>query len=129
MNFIVNFYSCLDENYDSFEEIIQGIETDNIMYLTTQIGDSVVVPTLGECEYIVKKVVKKFYNKELDIYVSKVKSQDQLIDEANTSTNSTIIRMFDSVRDAKIFDFTSVINSNIISTIKNTKDKDMIMLK
>jgi hypothetical protein len=129
MNFIVNFYSCLDENYDSFEEIIQGIETDNIMYLTTQIGDIVVVPTLGECEYIVKKVVKKFYNKELDIYVSKVKSQDQLIDEANTSTNSTIIRMFDSVRDAKIFDFTSVINSNIISTIKNSKDKDMIMLK
>jgi HJR/Mrr/RecB family endonuclease len=129
MNFIVNFYSYLEDTYDSYEEVIQGIETDNIMYLTAQIGDIVVVPTLGECEYVVEKVVKKFFNKELDIYISKVKSPDQLMEEVKTVANKTIRTMLDSFKDAKIFDFSSSINSSIINPIKNSKNKDTLMLK
>lgn len=126
MNFIVNFYSLID---DTYEQVIEEIETDNIMYMTVQSGDTVVIPTLGDTEYFVEKVVKKFYNKELDIYISKIKDEDEILEEVKTIANRTIKTMFDSFKDAKIFDFSSSINSSIINPIKSSKDKDTLMLK
>lgn len=126
MNFIVNVYSFID---DTYEQVIQEIETDNIMYLTVQSGDNVVIPTLGECEYIVEKVVKKFHNKELDIYIMKIKNEEEFIEEVRTIANRTMKTVFDSFKDAKIFDFSNSINSSIITPIKNSKNKDVLILK
>lgn len=117
MKVVVNFYILSDENEDNYQELITGIKTENPMYLTLQSGDTIVSPKEENVEYIVNEIVKDFYKEELNIYISKVKSNGEILDEIGQIANKTIQSMLDSFKDV----FTEL--DKTLSP-EPTKDKD-----
>lgn len=95
---IVNFYLLPDNDEGDYEELTTGIRTENIMYLTLQSGDAIILPKDENTEFTVDKVVKNFYNGEIDIYVSKPKDASEIFGELESFANNTLKTMFDSLK-------------------------------
>lgn len=98
MKTIVNFYLLSDEQEGDYEELTTGIKTDNLMYLTLQAGNVIIPPTDDSTEFVVDKIVKNFYNGEIDIYVSETKDVGELFEEIESFANNTLKTMFDSLK-------------------------------
>lgn len=102
MNMTINFYVMLDGNMSVYNKLGNEIKTDNPMYITLQAGDVIIAPE-DNTEYVVVKTVKNLYKEELDIYISKIKSKDEIMDEIEDFANKTIKTMLDSIKYT--FDF------------------------
>jgi hypothetical protein len=114
MKAIVNFYLLPDNEEDDYEELTTGIRTDNIMYLTLQSGDVIILPKDDSTQFTVDKIVKNFYNGEIDIYVSKTKEVNELFEEIESFANNTLKTMIDSLKT----------NFSNIDTIEASDEKD-----
>ncbi|MCT8975339.1 hypothetical protein N4T77_01880 [Clostridium sp. CX1] len=97
MNPIVNFYLISEDEEDSFEELAVGIKSDNSMYFTLQVQDTVIPPNDESTQYTVAKIVKNFYSGEMDVYLSKTKNPDELLEEIGSFANETLKTMFGSL--------------------------------
>jgi hypothetical protein len=98
MKIIVNFYLLSDDQEGNYEELTTGIKTDNLMYLTLQPGNVIILPKDDSTQFTVDKVVKNFYNGEIDIYISKAKDVSELFEEIESFANNTLKTMFDSLK-------------------------------
>lgn len=98
MKTIVNFYLLSDDQNGDYEELTTGIKTDNLMYLTLQSGNVIILPTDDSTQFTVDKVVKNFYDGEIDIYISKAKDVSELFEEIESFANNTLKTMFDSLK-------------------------------
>lgn len=98
MKIIVNLYLLSGDEEGAFEELATGIKTDNLMYLTLQTGNVIIAPTDDTTQFVVERVVKNFYNGEIDIYVSKAKEVDELFEEIESFANNTLKTMIDSLK-------------------------------
>lgn len=98
MKIIVNLYLLSGDDEGDFEELATGIKTDNLMYLTLQTGNVIIAPTDDSTQFVVERVVKNFYNGEIDIYVSKAKEVDELFEEIESFANNTLKTMIDSLK-------------------------------
>ncbi|MBC2581385.1 hypothetical protein [Clostridium sp. DJ247] len=99
MKTIINFYLALEENEDLYADFENGIETDNPMYLTLQAGDTIISPKEEKTEYVVDKIVKNFYDEKLEVYISRTKSNTEILDEIGVIANKTLQTMLDSFKD------------------------------
>lgn len=98
MKVIVNFYLVSDNEEGDYEKLTTGIRTENLMYLTLQSGDVIILPRDDSTQFTVDKVVKNFYNGEIDIYVSRTKDASELFEEIESFANNTLKTMFDSLK-------------------------------
>ncbi|KZL88774.1 hypothetical protein [Clostridium magnum] len=114
MKAIVNFYLLSDNQEGDYEELTTGIRTDNIMYLTLQSGDVIILPRDDSTQFTVDKIVKNFYNGEIDIYVSKTKEVNELFEEIESFANNTLKTMIDSLKT----------NFSNIDTIEASDEED-----
>ncbi len=120
MKTIFNFYLLYEDEDDSYEDLLTGIETEDLIYLTLQAGDYVVLPDDENSEFIVSKVVKNISNHQIDIYVSKLKGAEEIFGELETFASKTLQTMFDSIK-ANIDD----INKDKIEDTKETYLEDV----
>jgi hypothetical protein len=118
MKTLINFYISSGENDNSYEDLVTGIETDNPMYLTLQTGDTIILPKEKDVEFMVNELVKDFSREELDVYVSRIKSNDEIIDELGLIANKTIQSMLDSFKGV-FSELDKTINSNVQNSSGN----------
>jgi len=114
MKTIVNFYLLSDNEEGNYEKLTTGIRTENIMYLTLQSGDVIILPKDDSTQFTVDKIVKNFYNGEIDIYVSKTRDAGELFEELESFANNTLKTMFDSLKT----------NFSNIDTIEEKDEED-----
>lgn len=120
MKVVVNFYLLSDSQEGDYEKLTTGIRTENLMYLTLQSGDIIMLPSDDSTQFTVDKVVKNFYNGEIDIYVSKTKEASELFEEIESFANSTLKTMFDSLK-------TNFSNIDTIEEKEEEKDKGVYL--
>jgi hypothetical protein len=118
MKTLINFYISSGENDNSYEDLVTGIETDNPMYLTLKTGDTIILPKEKDVEFMVNELVKDFSREELDVYVSRIKSNDEIIDELGLIANKTIQSMLDSFKGV-FSELDKTINSNVQNSSGN----------
>lgn len=118
MKTLINFYISSGENDNSYEDLVTGIETDNPMYLTLKTGDTIILPKEKDVEFMVNELVKDFSREELDVYVSRIKSNDEIIDELGVIANKTIQSMLDSFKGV-FSELDKTINSNVQNSSGN----------
>lgn len=122
MKTIVNFYLLSDDQEGDYEELTTGIKTDNLMYLTLQPGNVIILPTDDSTQFTVDKIVKSFYDGEMDIYISKAKDASELFEEIESFANNTLKTMFDSLK-------TSFSNIDTIEEPEEEEDSKEVYLK
>jgi hypothetical protein len=122
MKTIVNFYLLSDEQEGDYEELNTGIKTDNLMYLTLQPGNVIILPKDDSTQFTVDKIVKNFYNGEIDIYISKAKDVGELFEEIESFANNTLKTMFDSLK-------TNFSNIDTIEEPEEEEDSKAVYLK
>lgn len=120
MKVVVNFYLLSDSQEGDYEKLTTGIRTENLMYLTLQSGDIIMLPSDDSTQFTVDKVVKNFYNGEIDVYVSKTKEASELFEEIESFANSTLKTMFDSLK-------TNFPNIDTIEEKEEEKDKGVYL--
>lgn len=98
MKVLVNFYLLSEDVDDSYEDLVEGIEADNPMYLSLQTGDVVVLPDNNDLEFVISKIVKNLSNQQIDVYVSKLKGAEEIFDELESFASKTLQTMFDSIK-------------------------------
>lgn len=98
MKVLVNFYLLSEDLEDSYEDLVEGIEADNPMYLSLQTGDIVVLPDNDDLEFVISKIVKNLSNQQIDVYVSKLKGAEEIFDELESIASKTLQTMFDSIK-------------------------------
>lgn len=98
MKVLVNFYLLSEDVDDSYEDLVEGIEADNPMYLSLQTGDIVVLPDNNDLEFVISKIVKNLSNQQIDVYVSKLKGAEEIFDELESFASKTLQTMFDSIK-------------------------------
>lgn len=98
MKVLVNFYLLLEDIDGSYEELSQGIQTDNQMYLSLQTGDVVVLPDNEDSEFVISKIVKNLSKQQIDVYVSKLRGAEEIFDELESFASKTLQTMFDSIK-------------------------------
>ncbi|BAH07104.1 hypothetical protein CKR_2053 [Clostridium kluyveri NBRC 12016] len=98
MEIIVNFYIISDDILETSKEFHSQIKTTNPIYLTLQSGDSI-IPEDNSGEYAVVRTIKDLHKGELDVYISKLKSKDEIMNEIEDFTSKTIKSIFDSIKD------------------------------
>lgn len=98
MKVLVNFYLLSEDIDDSYEDLAEGIETDNQMYLSLQTGDVVIIPDNEESEFVISRIVKDLSKHQMDIYVSKLKGAEEIFDELENFASKTLQTMFDSIK-------------------------------
>lgn len=98
MEFIVNFYIVSEDILESSKKFYSQIKSDNPAYLTLQSGDSIILED-NSGEYTVMKTIKNLYKGELDVYICKLKSKDEMMNEIEDLTNKTIKSIFESIKD------------------------------
>ena len=122
MKTLVNFYLSSDEKEGDYEKLTTGIKTDNLMYLTLQAGNQIILPTDDSTQFTVDKIIKNFYNGEIDIYVSKSQDASELFEEIESFANNTLKTMFDSLK-------TSISNIDTIGEPEEDDDSKEVYLK
>lgn len=95
---IVNFYLLSDTQEGDYDDLTTGIKTENLIYLTLQSGDRVILPTDDSTEYTIDKIVKNLNSGEIDIYVSRTKEVNEIFQEIESFANNTLKTMFDSLK-------------------------------
>lgn len=103
MKTVVNFYVVLDENGENKKELRSQVTSDNPMFLNIQSGDTI-IPKEDSEEYMVLKTVRNFAKEELDIYMSRIKSKDEVMDEIEELASKTVKSVLDSIKDTFEFD-------------------------
>lgn len=98
MKVLVNFYLLSEDIDDSYEDLAEGIETDNQMYLSLQTGDVVIIPDNEQSEFVISRIVKDLSKHQMDIYVSKLKGAEEIFDELENFASKTLQTMFDSIK-------------------------------
>lgn len=98
MKVLVNFYLLSEDVDDSYEDLVEGIEADNPIYLSLQTGDIVVLPDNNDLEFVISKIVKNLSSQQIDVYVSKLKGAEEIFDELETFASKTLQTMFDSIK-------------------------------
>lgn len=98
MKVLVNFYLLSEDVDDSYEDLVEGIEADNPMYLSLQTGDVVVLPDNNDLEFVISKIVKNLSSQQIDVYVSKLKGAEEIFDELESFASKTLQTMFDSIK-------------------------------
>ena len=98
METIVNFYAVLDENGENKKELKSQITSDNPIFINIQSGDTI-IPKEGNEEYMVLKTVRNFAKEELDVYIRRIKSKDEVMDEIEELANKTVKSVLDSIKD------------------------------
>jgi acylphosphatase len=114
MKVIVNFYLLSDNQDGDYDDLTTGIKTENIMYLTLQSGDQVILPTGDSTQYTIDKIVKNLHSGEIDIYVSTTKEVNEIFQEIESFANNTLKTMFDSLKT----------NLSNIDTIEEEDEED-----
>nr|WP_254906509.1 hypothetical protein [Clostridium tyrobutyricum] len=74
------------------------ISSDSPLYLNLKSGDTVILKD-DNIEYEVLKSVKNLQNNELNIYVTRIKSTEEVIDEIEDLANKTLKNVLDSIKD------------------------------
>ncbi|WP_368490524.1 hypothetical protein [Clostridium sp. BJN0013] len=98
MEITVNFYIISDDILESSKKFHSQIKSANPIYLTLQTGDSI-IPEDNSGEYAVVRTIKNLHKGELDVYISKLKSKDEIMNEIEDFTNKTIKSIFESIKD------------------------------
>ncbi|MFL0198250.1 hypothetical protein ACJDU8_22195 [Clostridium sp. WILCCON 0269] len=98
MEITVNFYTILDDLSESSKKLHSQIKSDSPMYLTLQSGDFI-IPEDNSGEYSVVKTIKHLYKGEIDVYISKIKSKDEIMNEIEDLANKTMKSIFESIKD------------------------------
>jgi hypothetical protein len=98
MEITVNFYIVSDDILETSKEFHSQIKTTNPIYLTLQSGDSIVLKD-DSGEYAVVRTIKDLNKGELCVYISKIKSKDEVMSEIEDFTNKTIKSIFESIKD------------------------------
>ncbi|WML33994.1 hypothetical protein [Clostridium sp. OS1-26] len=98
MKVLVNFYLLSEDVDDSYEDLVEGIEADNPIYLSLQTGDVVVLPGNNDLEFVISKIVKNLSNQQMDVYVSKLKGAEEIFDELESFASKTLQTMFGSIK-------------------------------
>lgn len=98
MEVTVNFYIVSDDILETSKEFHSQIKTTNPIYLTLQSGDSIVLKD-DSGEYAVVRTIKDLNKGELFVYISKIKSKDEVMSEIEDFTNKTIKSIFESIKD------------------------------
>ncbi|CAB1248069.1 conserved hypothetical protein [Clostridiaceae bacterium BL-3] len=103
MEITVNFYIVSDEDSGESEKFHNQIKSENPIYLTLQEGD-IIVSEKDNLEYAVVKTVKNLYKKELDVYITGIKSKEEIMDEIENLANKTVKSVLESIKDTLGFD-------------------------
>ncbi|APM39598.1 hypothetical protein [Clostridium kluyveri] len=98
MEITVNFYIISDDILETSKEFHSQIKTTNPIYLTLQSGDSIILGD-NSGEYAVVRTIKNLHKGELDVYISKLKSKDEIMNEIEDFTSKTIKSIFESIKD------------------------------
>lgn len=93
-----NFYLLYEDMDDNYEDLLTGIESEDLIYLTLQAGDYIVIPNNQESEFAITKIIKNLDKREIDIYVSKIKGAEELFGELESFASKTLQTMFDSIK-------------------------------
>ncbi|MCI1944374.1 hypothetical protein [Clostridium luticellarii] len=94
----MNFYTVLDEEPGELKKFHSKVKSDNPIYLNLQAGD-IIISEQDNLEYVVVKIIKNLYKKELDVYITGVKSKEEIMDEIENLANKTIKSVLESIKD------------------------------
>lgn len=81
------------------------------MYSTLETGD-IIVPKNDGLEYVIVRIVKDLYREELNVYMTGVKSKEEIMDEIEDLANKTVKSVLESIRDTLDFDENKDLNKN-----------------
>lgn len=99
MDTTVNFYIVTDEPADESKKLYKSIKSNDPLYLNFRLGDTVVLNE-NDIEYSIVKTTKNLYNGEIDVYITKLKTKAEVMNEIEDLANKTMKTVLDSIKDA-----------------------------
>ncbi|AND84610.1 hypothetical protein GTH52_05810 [Clostridium tyrobutyricum] len=100
MGTTVNFYLVKEDEIlkPGKNELYKTINSNSPLYLNLKSGDTVILKD-DNVEYEVLKSIKNLQNNQLNIYVTRIKSTEEVIDEIEDLANKTLKNVLDSIKD------------------------------
>ncbi|MCH3963253.1 MAG: hypothetical protein LKE46_03185 [Clostridium sp.] len=98
MDTTVNFYMVSD--YDSGDVLkpYESIKSDNDMYFNLKPGDTIILKD-DKVEYSIIKVVKNLHADELNIYIDRIKSKEEVMDDIEELANKALKGVLESLKE------------------------------
>ncbi|WP_446899133.1 hypothetical protein ACSVC9_04340 [Clostridium sp. LBM24168] len=99
MDTTVNFYMIEDYDLGDVLEPYESIKSDNQAYFNLKPGDTIILKE-DNIEYSVVKVVKNLHAGKLNIYIDKIKSKEEIMDDIEELANKTLKNVLESLKEA-----------------------------
>jgi hypothetical protein len=95
---VINFYIINDEDSKEVMEPYESIKSDNPMYFNLKPNDTIVLKS-DNVEYSVVKCVKNLHEGQLNIYLDRIKSKEEIMDDIEELANKTLKSVLESLKD------------------------------
>lgn len=96
---MINFYVIGDENdVVDAEKPYEVLKSDNKLYFDLKPGDTIVLND-DNVEYSVAKCVKNLHEGKLDVYINRIKSKEEFMDDIERLANKTLKTVLESLKD------------------------------
>lgn len=98
MDTTVNFYMMADYDSGNILKPYESIKSDNQMYFNLKPDDTIILKD-DNMEYSVVKVIKNLHAGELNIYINRIKSKEEVMDDIEELANKTLKSVLESLKE------------------------------
>lgn len=98
MDTVINFYIIDDNDRKKVMEPYESIQSDDPMYFNLKPDDTIVLKS-DNVEYSVAKCVKNLGQGELDVYLNRIKSSEEVMDDIQEMASRTLKSVLRSLKD------------------------------